>query len=118
MPFFLPPRAAVYISLATRSASIMPGPKRPISDAGAGLRRLLSGKGAIAAPGVFNPAVALLAEEAGFVCLYFSGAAFANSMGMPDLGVTTLTEVAGAAGKVSEAVPSIPLFAHDDTGFG
>ena len=42
-------------------------------DPGAKLRRLLSRKGATAVPGVFNPAVALLAEEAGFECLYLSG---------------------------------------------
>jgi len=67
---------------------------------------------------VFNPAVALLAEEAGFECLYFSGAAFANSMGLPDLGVTTLTEVAEASGRIAAAVPSLPLIVDVDTGFG
>src|SRR2546430_55205 len=88
------------------------------SDPGAKLRKLLSRKGASAVPGVFNPAVALLAEEAGFECLYLSGAAYANSMGLPDLGVTTLTEVAEAASKISHAVPSLPLIVDVDTGFG
>jgi methylisocitrate lyase len=92
--------------------------KRPATDPGAGLRKLLSGAKTIATPGVFNPAVALLAEEAGFECLYFSGAAFANSMGLPDLGVTTLPEVAEAAGRISAAVPSLPLIVDVDTGFG
>ena len=82
------------------------------------LRKLLAGKKPVAAPGVFNPAVALLAEEAGFECLYFSGAAFANSMGLPDLGVTTLTEVAEASGRIAAAVPSLPLIVDVDTGFG
>lgn len=96
----------------------MPAAKRPEVDLGARLRRLLSEKKIIAAPGVFNPAVALLAEEAGFECLYFSGAAFANSMGLPDLGVTTLSEVAEAAGRISAAVTSLPLIVDVDTGFG
>lgn len=96
----------------------MPATKRYDADPGARLRTLLSGKKTIATPGVFNPAVALLAEEAGFECLYFSGAAFANSMGLPDLGVTTLSEVAEAAGKVAAAVPSLPLIVDADTGFG
>ena len=87
-------------------------------DPGAKLRRLLSRRGATAVPGVFNPAVALLAEEAGFECLYLSGAAFANSMGLPDLGVTTLTEVAEAASRISAAVPWLPLIVDVDTGFG
>jgi methylisocitrate lyase len=87
-------------------------------DAGARLKKLLSRKGATAVPGVFNPAVALLAEEAGFECLYLSGAAFANSMGLPDLGVTTLTEVAEAASRISAAVSWLPLIVDVDTGFG
>jgi methylisocitrate lyase len=96
----------------------MAAAKRPEADAGARLRKLLSGRRTIAAPGVFNPAVALLAEAAGFECLYFSGAAFANSLGLPDVGVTTLTEVAQAAGRISAAVPSLPLIVDVDTGFG
>jgi methylisocitrate lyase len=96
----------------------MPSPKSPDAEPGARLRRLLSGKKTIATPGVFNPAVALLAQHAGFECLYFSGAAFANSMGLPDLGVTTLSEVTEAAGRVAAAVPSLPLIVDVDTGFG
>ena len=94
----------------------MPAAER--SDPGARLRKLLARKGATAAPGVFNPAVALLAEEAGFDCLYLSGAALSNSLGLPDLGVTTLTEVAEAASRISAAVPSLPLIVDVDTGFG
>jgi len=96
----------------------MPHAKVPSADPGTMLRKLLSGKNTIATPGVFNPAVALLAEQAGFECLYFSGAAFANSMGLPDLGVTTLSEVAEAAGRITAAVPSVPLIVDVDTGFG
>jgi len=96
----------------------MPSAKRHEEDPGAKLRKLLSGKRTIAVPGVFNPAVALLAEDAGFECLYLSGSAFANSMGLPDLGVTTLTEIAAAAGRITTAVPSMPLIVDVDTGFG
>lgn len=96
----------------------MPAKKMPVPDPGAKLRRLLSGKKIIATPGVFNPAVALLAEKAGFECLYLSGAALANSMGLPDLGVTTLSEVAEAAARITAAVPSLPLIVDVDTGFG
>jgi methylisocitrate lyase len=95
----------------------MPSSKRP-ADPGARLRTLLSGKKTIATPGVFNPAVALLAEDAGFECLYLSGAALANSMGLQDLGVTTLSEVAEAAAGITRAVPSLPLIVDVDTGFG
>jgi methylisocitrate lyase len=96
----------------------MPAAKMREEDPGARLRKLLSGKKTLATPGVFNPAVALLAEEAGFECLYFSGAAFANSMGLPDLGVTTLSEVSEAAARITATVPSLPLIVDVDTGFG
>jgi methylisocitrate lyase len=96
----------------------MPPAKGPSADPAGMLRKLLSGKNTIATPGVFNPAVALLAQQAGFECLYFSGAAFANSMGLPDLGVTTLSEVAEATGRITAAVPSLPLIVDVDTGFG
>lgn len=82
------------------------------------MRRLLSGRKTLAVPGVFNASTALLAERSGFECLYLSGAALSNSMGLPDLGVTTLSEVAGATGAIASAVPSLPLIVDADTGFG
>ncbi|HUI00485.1 MAG TPA: methylisocitrate lyase [Nitrososphaerales archaeon] len=84
----------------------------------AALRSLVAGRRAVAVPGVFNPAVALLAEEAGFDALYLSGAAFANSLGMPDVGATTMTEVAEMTRRILSAVPSLPLIVDVDTGFG
>jgi methylisocitrate lyase len=102
----------------TTGGGVMPPARRPDVGPGARLRKLIAGAKTIATPGVFNPAVAILAEKAGFECLYFSGAAFANSMGLPDLGVTTLSEVAEAAGRIAGAVPSLPLIVDVDTGFG
>jgi methylisocitrate lyase len=96
----------------------VPAAKRAEDDPGATLRKLLSGKKTVAVPGVFNPAVALLAQQAGFRCLYLSGGAFAGSMGLPDLGVTTLSELAGAADGIVSVVPSLPLIVDIDTGFG
>lgn len=81
------------------------------------LRRLISGKGIIVAPGVFSPAVAKVAEKAGFKALYFSGAAFSSLLALPDLGVTTLPEVARAAKEITSKV-SLPLIVDADTGFG
>lgn len=103
--------------IESEARSVMP-PARRQGGPGARLRSLLSGKGAVAVPGVFNPAVALLAEEAGFKCIYLSGAALANSLALPDLGVTTLSEVSAAARSVTAAVPSLPLIVDVDTGFG
>lgn len=81
------------------------------------LRKLIGGEKIIVAPGVFSPAVAKLAEKAGFKALYFSGAAFSNLLALPDLGITTLTEVARAARQVTSQV-EVPLIVDADTGFG
>ena len=81
------------------------------------LRRLIEGDRIVVAPGVFNPAVAKLAEKSGFRALYFSGAGFSNQLAIPDLGITTLTEVAGAAHQVTSQV-KVPLIVDADTGFG
>ena len=86
-------------------------------DAPARLRELIAGDGCTAVPGVFSPAVALLAEKAGFRALYFSGSAFSGLLGLPDLGVTTLTEVTTAVTQISSRV-RLPLIVDVDTGFG
>jgi methylisocitrate lyase len=75
------------------------------------------GKRILVAPGVFSPAVARLAEKAGFRALYFSGAGFSNLLALPDLGITTLTEVAQATRQITTQV-SVPLIVDADTGFG
>ena len=87
------------------------------SAAAAGLRRLISGKRCTPVPGVFSPAVALLAARAGFKALYLSGSAYSGLLGLPDLGVTTLTEVTGAASQIASRV-RLPLIVDVDTGFG
>ena len=90
-----------------------------VRDPSETLRKLMSsGKEAFAVPGVFNPAIALLARKLGFRCMYFSGAAFSNSLGLPDLGVTTLTEIANEARSITSLVSDIPLIVDIDTGFG
>ena len=79
-------------------------------------RRLL-GKRIVVAPGVFSPSVAKLAEKAGFRALYFSGAGFSNLLALPDLGITTMSEVARATRQITSRV-NLPLIVDADTGFG
>ena len=81
------------------------------------LRKLLNGKRVLTAPGVFSPAVAILAQKEGFKCAYFSGAGFANLLGLPDIGVTTLSEVSRGVEEIT-SVTDIPLVVDVDTGFG
>ncbi|MGC8555779.1 MAG: methylisocitrate lyase [Conexivisphaera sp.] len=69
------------------------------------------------APGVWDPFSALLAERAGFRALYLSGAALTSSMGLPDLGLITLDEVAEAVRRIRR-VTDLPIIVDADTGFG
>ncbi len=81
------------------------------------LRNKISAKKILVAPGVFSPVIAKLAQDVGFEGLYFSGGGFANLLSLPDLGVTTLTEVADAVRHITSAV-SLPVIVDVDTGFG
>lgn len=81
------------------------------------LRARLQDGRVLAVPGVFNGLTALLAKEAGAEALYLSGAAFSASMGMPDVGLVTLDELARAARQIVR-VTRVPLIVDADTGFG
>ena len=81
------------------------------------LKKMLGGSEILVAPGVFSPAVAKLAEKAGFKALYFSGAGFSSLLALPDLGITTLGEVSQATRQITSQV-SVPLIVDADTGFG
>jgi methylisocitrate lyase len=81
------------------------------------LREQLDAGENLVAPGVFNGLTALLAREAGAQALYLSGAAFSASMGMPDVGLVTLDELARGARQIVR-VTRLPLIVDADTGFG
>jgi methylisocitrate lyase len=68
-------------------------------------------------PGAYNPMVAMLIEQKGFDGVYVSGAVMANSMGLPDIGMTTLTEVSQFASAIAR-VTALPSIMDIDTGFG
>lgn len=74
-------------------------------------------QGTVQIPGVYNPLVARLAEQTGFQAIYLSGAALSASMGMPDVGLVTLTEFVDFARGITIAC-SLPLISDADTGFG
>lgn len=82
------------------------------------LRSLLKPGAGVLIPGAANALAARIAEAAGFEAVLLTGAGLANSfLGVPDLGLTTLTEVADNLAAMREAV-SIPIVADGDTGFG
>jgi methylisocitrate lyase len=81
------------------------------------LRTLLDGGEPLIVPGVFNGLTALLARRAGARALYHSGAAFSAAMGMPDVGLFTLDELARSCRQIVR-VTRTPLIVDADTGFG
>lgn len=82
------------------------------------LRELLSSKeGIIQIPGAHDAMAGLLAKEQGFSTLYLSGAAFSASLGLPDLGLITLTELAMRTKEITRAT-GLPLLVDIDIGYG
>ncbi|MEM7018350.1 MAG: methylisocitrate lyase [Pseudomonadota bacterium] len=68
--------------------------------------------------GTINAFSALLAEQSGFKAIYLSGAGVANaSFGLPDLGITSLNDVAEDVRRIS-AASGLPLLVDADTGWG
>lgn len=81
------------------------------------LRELLQPGAAVQFPGAYTPISATLVQEQGFQGLYISGAVLANELALPDIGLTTLTEVAQRAGQIAR-VTDLPAIVDADTGFG
>lgn len=79
---------------------------------------LLSGKGnIIKIPGVYDALSALLAKKVGFQALYLSGGAFSASLGLPDLGVITLSEITNRTREIARAA-GLPVLVDIDAGYG
>lgn len=68
-------------------------------------------------PGAFSPLVAILLEEQGFDGIYISGAVLSADLGLPDIGLTTLTEVSQRGYQIARAT-NLPCLIDVDTGFG
>ncbi|WP_243061740.1 methylisocitrate lyase [Humibacter sp. RRB41] len=78
--------------------------------------RLASGE-ILRFPGAFNPLSARLIERKGFDGVYVSGAVLSADLGLPDIGLTTLTEVTGRAKQIAR-MTELPAIVDADTGFG
>jgi methylisocitrate lyase len=68
-------------------------------------------------PGAFSPLSAMLIARHGFDGVYVSGAVISADLGLPDIGLTTLSEVAGRSQQIAR-VTALPSLADADTGFG
>lgn len=84
----------------------------------AALRRLIAREGTTLVPGVTDPFTARIAEGCGAQVLFSTGSGIANKwLGLPDLGLATLTEVAEANRRIADAT-TLPLIADADDGYG
>jgi len=78
---------------------------------------MLAERSALVAPGVYDGLSASLTRDAGFRAAYMSGAAVAATLGLPDIGLATQTEMADRVGLITRVL-GVPLVADADTGFG
>ncbi len=68
-------------------------------------------------PGADRPLTAMMIENKGFDGVYISGAVLSADLGLPDIGLTTLPEVAGRGQQIAR-VTELPSIIDVDTGFG
>jgi methylisocitrate lyase len=93
------------------------GADLPTEPAGTRFRGLLARNEILQLPGAHNGMAALQARAAGFEALYLSGAAMTASMGLPDLGMITVDEVAFFVRQIVRS-SALPLLVDGDTGYG
>jgi len=89
----------------------------PAHEKRANFRAALASGKLLRMPGAFNPLSAQLIQDKGFEGVYVSGAVLSADLGLPDIGLTTLTEVAQRAGQIAR-VTDLPALVDADTGFG
>src|SRR5665213_1720609 len=81
-------------------------------------REILSQRKTILLPGAANALAARVIEDIGFKAIYVTGAGITNTfLGVPDIGLLTLTELANHVSAMRDAV-ALPLIVDADTGFG
>jgi 2-methylisocitrate lyase-like PEP mutase family enzyme len=81
------------------------------------LRQLLHRDGMLVAPGAYDCITAKTIAQARFDAVYMTGAGTAATLGYPDYGLVTMTEMAANAARLSSAV-DVPVIADADTGYG
>ena len=81
------------------------------------LRAMLKQDGMIVAPGAYDCITARTIAQAGYSAVYMTGAGTAATLGYPDYGLVTMTEMADNAGRIATAI-RLPVIADADTGYG
>ena len=85
--------------------------------AGRRLRELIRRGEMVIAPGAYDCITARCIAQAGFGAVYMTGAGTAATLGYPDYGLLTMSEMADNAGRIAASV-DVPVIADADTGYG
>ncbi len=100
------------------TCALSPGQRRHIYGAGAKFRAAVAAEKPLQLVGAINANHALPAKHAGFKAIYLSGGGVsAGSLGLPDLGISTLDDVLTDVRRITD-VCDLPLMVDVDTGFG
>lgn len=89
----------------------------PTPTPAARLRQLLSSGRMVVAPGAIDGITGNAIQRAGFAAAYMTGAGTAMTLGYPDYGLTTMTEMVANAARIAQSI-DIPLISDADTGYG
>src|SRR5271154_5354062 len=92
-------------------------PEKTPSEKRKNLRSALKTGKLLQFPGSWSPLVSMAIEQQGFEGVYISGSVLSNDLGYPDIGFTTLTEVAQRGRQIGR-VTHLPSIIDADTGFG
>src|SRR5262245_31937749 len=85
--------------------------------AGKRLKKALAGKGLVVTPGVYDMISARIADGLGFSALYMTGFGVSATLGLPDAGLASYTEMVERVQQICENTAT-PLICDADTGFG
>src|SRR2546423_1892347 len=103
---------------ASHRSSANPSPGMSLSSPGAKFRAALAAEKPLQVPGAICAYHAILAEKSGYLAIYLSGGGVAaGSLGVPDLGISSLDDVLTDVRRITDACP-LPLLVDADTGFG
>ena len=91
--------------------------KKTGAEKRADFRKALDSGKLLRFPGAFSPLVSMLVEKKGFDGVYISGAVLSNDLGLPDIGLTTLSEVSQRGRSIAKTT-ELPSIIDIDTGFG
>jgi len=81
------------------------------------LRKLIEGQNIVMVPGCYDAFTAIVIESVGFPAIGVSGFGLASTLGFPDVGLTTMSEVLSRVDRIVDSV-NIPVIADIDTGYG